>query len=256
MTPRIFRRTLPSVCLFCVLQATPALYARAARPQSAPQTVTISGHAVWTDTKIDLHSGDKIRITCSGTIQVPADKQGNSPVSTGPAGLPRGWKDLIRIFPVPDGNRGAVIGRMGHTGATQPFAVGASKEITVVVPGRLYLGINQQKNDEADGAFEATIEVLLQGPKTGGLVAYPPPDTPIPAITPEVLKKIPRHVGDKGGNPGDMVNFMILGSETDMQGIFKTAGWVLVDKTKDDAILHSLAGLRITALPTPLRSTW
>jgi hypothetical protein len=146
----------------------------------------------------------------------------------------------MRIFPVPDGNRAAVIGRIGDDGAAQPFAVGASKEITVIVPGRLYLGINQQKRDQADGSFEAAIEILAQGPKTGGLVAYPPPDTPIPAITTEILNKIPRRVEDKAGNTGDMVNFIILGSQADMQGVFKSAGWVQVDKTKDDAILHGL----------------
>ena len=244
MVLRIFRPTLARVCAGCLLLATSAAYLPAASPRSAaqtsPQTVTISGKTVWTDTKIDLQAGDKIRITCSGTIQVPADKQDSSPISTGPEGLARSWKDLMRIFPVPDGSRGSAIGRIGDGGAVQPFAVGAAKEITVIVPGRLYLGINQQKNDQAEGSFEATIEVLSQGPKTGGLVAYPPPDTPIPAITTAILKKIPRRVGDKAGNPGDMVNFIILGSQTDMQGVFKSAGWVQVDRTKDDAILHGL----------------
>ena len=241
---RIFRPILAPACIGCLLLATTAAYLLAASPrpapQTSPQTVTISGKSVWTDTKIDLQAGERIRITCSGTIQVPADKQGNSPMATGPEGLARGWKDLMRIFPVPDGNRGTAIGRIGGGGAVQPFAVGAAKEITVIVPGRLYLGINQQKNDQAGGSFEATIEVLSEGSKTGGLVAYPPPDTPSPAITTEILKKIPRRVVDKAGNPGDMVNFIILGSQTDLQGVFKSAGWVQVDRTKDDAILHGL----------------
>ncbi|MGA8230297.1 MAG: LssY C-terminal domain-containing protein [Candidatus Acidiferrales bacterium] len=244
MVPRIFRLILAPAWIGCLLLSAPAAYARAATPrppaQTSPQTVTISAETVWTDTKIDLQAGEKIRITCSGTIQVPADKQENSPISTGPEGLARSWKDLMRIFPVPDGNRGTVIGRIGDDDAAQPFAVGAAKEITVIVPGRLYLGINQQKQDQADGSFEATIEVLSQGPKTGGLVAYPPPDTPIPAITTEILKEIPRRVGDQAGTPGDMVNFIILGSPEAMQGVFKNAGWVQVDKTKDDAILHGL----------------
>jgi len=244
MTRRIFQPILLPVWIGWLLLATTATGARAARPrppaQASPQTVTISADEVWTDTKIELQAGEKIRITCSGTIQVPADKQGNPPISSSPEGLPRSWKDLIRIFPVPDGNRGALIGRIGDDSAAQPFAVGASKEITVIVPGRLYLGINRQKRDQADGSFEAAIEILAQGPKTGGLVAYPPPDTPIPAITTEILNKIPRRVGDKAGNPGDMVNFIILGSGADMQGVFKSAGWVQVDKTKDDAILHGV----------------
>lgn len=242
--PRISRLVRAPTWIGCLLLTLLTADARAAGPRSAPQTspqtVSISGETVWTDTKVDLQAGEKIRITCSGTIRVPADKQENPPISTGPEGLARGWRDLMRIFPVPDGNRGAAIGRIGKGDAVQPFAVGAAKEITAIVPGRLYLGINQQKQDQADGGFEAKIEILSQGPKTGGLVPYPPPDTPIPAITTDILKKIPRRVGDKEGNPGDMVNFIILGSQEDMQGVFKNAGWVQVDKTKDDAILHGL----------------
>jgi CheY-like chemotaxis protein len=244
MMPRLLRIVLPLLLIGCLLPASPAADVRVAQPKSAaetsPQTVTISGNDVWTDTKIDLQAGERIRITCSGTIQVPADKKGNSPISTGPEGLARSWKDLMRIFPVPDGNRGTVISRIGDDGAVQPFAVGASKEISVIVPGRLFLGINQQRKDEADGSFEATIEILSPGPKTGSLVAYPPPDTPIPGITMDLLKKISRRVADRAGNPGDMVNFMILGSESDVKQIFQTAGWVQVDKTADDAIIHGL----------------
>jgi hypothetical protein len=37
-----------------------------------------------------------------------------------------------------------------------------------------------------------------------------------------------------------MVNFLIVGSEQQLLATFKSAGWVTVDKTKKDAVLHGL----------------
>jgi hypothetical protein len=62
----------------------------------------------------------------------------------------------------------------------------------------------------------------------------------MPKITPEILAKIPRRVSDPDGRPGDMVNFLILGSEDKLRLAFGSAGWVKVDRTTKDAVLHGL----------------
>jgi hypothetical protein len=64
--------------------------------------------------------------------------------------------------------------------------------------------------------------------------------TSIPGIDNSLFKKIPRRIGDKDGNPGDMVNFLILGSEDAMQKVFAAAGWVKVDSDVKDAVFHGL----------------
>jgi hypothetical protein len=57
-----------------------------------------------------------------------------------------------------------------------------------------------------------------------------------------LFSKIPRRIGDKDGNPGDMANFLILGSEAAMQRIFTTAGWVKVDADVRNTVLHGILG--------------
>jgi hypothetical protein len=55
-----------------------------------------------------------------------------------------------------------------------------------------------------------------------------------------LFAKIPRRISDKTGDPGDMVNFLLLGSEATMQSTFTTAGWVKVDPDVKEAVLHGL----------------
>ena len=116
--------------------------ARATRRASAGELKTFSvpvpASQVWTDTTIDLNAGEKIRISASGTIQY------SGAAASGPEGLPRGWKDLLRVPPVKDAGRGALIGRVRDFDAALPFFVGARLEYVVPISGRLFLGVNEQ----------------------------------------------------------------------------------------------------------------
>jgi hypothetical protein len=56
----------------------------------------------------------------------------------------------------------------------------------------------------------------------------------------DLFSHIPRRVADKDGNPGDMVNFLLIGSEEQVKAAFKAAGWVQVDRDKTDAVLEAL----------------
>jgi hypothetical protein len=224
---KMFRRFLLLTLLF---------FPVATLAQKSTRDVKVAGNQVWTDTKIDVQAGDKIRITGSGTIQYPTLQP------SGPEGLTRGWRDLLRAYPVTDGNRGALIGRIGSADTAQAFLVGGSKDLVVPRNARLFFGINQQDGDAADGSFDVKVEILETAPKPAAPVSAKTAavDAPIPGITPDLLKKIPRRVADKAGNPGDMLNFLIIGSEENLREVFKDAGWVLVDKTESDAVLHGI----------------
>ena len=76
----------------------------------ASKTFTLKGDSLWTDTGITLEPGQRISVTAEGTMQYADAKQTN-----GPDGLPRNFKDLIRILPFNDAGRGALIGRIGDT---------------------------------------------------------------------------------------------------------------------------------------------
>ncbi|PYV49887.1 MAG: hypothetical protein DMG98_28945, partial [Acidobacteria bacterium] len=57
----------------------------------------------------------------------------------------------------------------------------------------------------------------------------------------ELCKKVdglPRRVNDQFNNLGDMVNFVIVGSEQQMQSAFEAAGWRLADKSVEEAVIN------------------
>ena len=197
----------------------------------------------WVDTNLDLRSGEKIRFTATGSITYPEGPQGKPPARTfGPEGLARGWTDLIHQYAVSDGGHGALIAEVGSGDAAQAFLVGASKEFTAPVAGRLSLGINQSLKDagSATGSFHVTIVVLEAGLTTAaGSAAGGPAETAIPSITAALLDEIPRRVSDPQNNPGDMVNVLIVGTEDQLVQVFTAAGWVHVDSSVQGTVLSA-----------------
>ncbi len=196
---------------------------------------TLEGDSTWTDTGIDLQPGEKIVVTASGTMRYTDAKSDN-----GPDGLTRGFKDLLRILPFNDSGRGSLIARIGDADTAQPFLIGASKDAVSIVTGRLSLGINQGKNDTADGSYKVHVDVYSADASSNRNLIIAKSVTSLPGIDNSLFAKIPRRIADKIGDPGDMVNFLILGSEDAMQKVFTTAGWVKVDSDVKDAVFHGL----------------
>ena len=100
------------------------------------------------------------------------------------------------------------------------------------------MGINQATNDTGDGNYTVRIEVYSPEGGTARVVAKQV--SSLPGVDNNLFSKIPRRIGDKQGNPGDMVNFLILGSEDAMQRAFTTARWVKVDADVKNTVLHGL----------------
>lgn len=225
----------------------PQPHAQAQAPQtgangSGPYEIAINANTQWVDSNINLRAGEKLRLTGTGTITYP--QQGKSKERTfGPDGITRGFADLIHQYAVADAAHGALIARLGAAGVGQPFLIGATKEFEAPVPGRLYLGINQSLKDaaSAQGSFQVKIEVLSAGNsyRAAG-AAGGPVETPIPSITPALLEKIPRRVSDPQGNPGDMVNVVIVGTQGEVEQVFTVAGWVKVDSSVESTVVTGL----------------
>jgi len=194
------------------------------------KSFTLSGDKVWTDTGISLQPGQRILVTAGGSLRYSDAKADN-----GPEGMTRGFKDLIRILPENGAGRGAVIGRIGDADVAQTFLIGAKKEITAPVAGKLALGINQATSDTGTGSYKVTVQVYAVDESAPREVAQEV--SSIPGIDSSLFEKIPRRIGDKDGNAGDMVNFLILGDEDQMKNVFTTAGWVKVDADVKGAIL-------------------
>lgn len=90
----------------------------------------------------------------------------------------------------------------------------------------------------AQGSFQVTIEVLDSGSSTGTAeAAGGPPEAPIPSLTSDLLEKVPRRVSDPQGNPGDMVNVLIVGTEDELVQAFTAAGWVKVEASVGSTVI-------------------
>jgi len=117
---------------------------------SRTETVTVEGKQQFTDTGIDLASGDRVTVRATGTVFADAS------TSAGPNGLAeRG--DLSTSNVIPEQNHGALIGRVGATGA--PFPVGSDFSSESLAPGRLFLGVNDVGLGNNGGAFSATVTI-------------------------------------------------------------------------------------------------
>jgi hypothetical protein len=197
------------------------------------QEVQLTGDQSWVDTGIDVQPGEHVVFTATGKMRYGDTKDDN-----GPDGLARGFRDLLRVLPFNDAGRGALIGRIGDQDAAQPFLVGAHKDLVAPIAGRLAVSINQASDDTGTGTYVVHIEVYA--PKDGKDRAVAKQVDSMPGIDNVLFSKIPRRVGDKQGNPGDMVNFLILGSEAAMQQVFTTAGWVKVDADVGATVLHGI----------------
>jgi LssY-like putative type I secretion system component LssY len=229
------------LCAQLVRQETPpqAQQAKSAQASATAQTPAgkrrvsqefqLTGDQTWTDTGFTVQPGEHVVATATGKLRYSDAKEDN-----GPEGMARGFKDLIRILPYNDAGRGAVIGRVGDAATAQPFLIGAHCNVVSYAAGSLSIGINQMSMDTGDGTY--TVRVEIYAPDSGFL-AVKQVDT-LPGIDAPLFSKIPRRIGDKEGNPGDMVNFLIIGSEASMQKVFTTAGWVKVDADVKDTVLH------------------
>jgi LssY C-terminus len=197
------------------------------------QEIQLSGDQLWSDTGIDVQPGEHLVVTASGKLRYVDAKEEN-----GPEGIPRGFKDLLRILPFNSAGRGAVIGRVGEADIAQPFLLGAHRDVVVPVGGRLSIGINQTADDLGDGTY--TVHIDIYAPDAGANYRPAKHAKSIPGIDAALFSKIPRRVADKDGNPGDMVNFLIVGSKSAMEKAFNNAGWVKVDADVRDTVLRGV----------------
>jgi hypothetical protein len=119
-------------------------------PPARTQAVTVDSRRSWTDTGVDIASGDRVSISASGTIFHDASG------STGPNGVAERL-DLQQFNVLKGENHAGLIGRIGDSGT--PFAVGSDFSSADLAPGRLFLGPNDQGVDNNSGSFSAVVTV-------------------------------------------------------------------------------------------------
>lgn len=186
----------------------------------------------WLDTGVVLAAGEQASFTVSGSFTLSDGRV------AGPDGLERGWKDLLRVFPLNQAKVGAVIGRVSDIGASVPFPIGANGDVTVPTNGKLFLRVNVSDDLTATGSFKVKVKFAAK-PKVA-VAARAPEAAVAQEVSAETFEDIPRRVSDQDGNKGDMVNYALVGTKEQVLAAFKAAGWVAVDKSVEEAVLHGI----------------
>ena len=197
--------------------------------QAPAQTkeIDVAPGAGWVDTGIDLKAGDIVRISATGQLRYAKASRPN-----GPDGLPRAFSDIVHNMPLNDSGRGALLGRFGSEPTDRPFLIGERVEKRAPITARLFLGVNQTPKERAIGKFHVTIA------RTGAAAARA--EAQVLAFPQDLLDMIPRRASSARGIPGDRTNFVVIGSQKQMQGAFKLAGWFTVDRSKKEMVFDSV----------------
>jgi hypothetical protein len=227
-------------------------------PSAAPATgndysFDVSTTQLWTDTSVELQTGDVLEITA--TAAKKCDPVGVSGASA--QGLP-----VANALP------GALIAKLEAQGV--PVLIGSSKEVKVDAPGHLFLGINAGEKPPCQGSFAVKVhrqaqvasnradvlkqqlasaaEIFLAGQlgiqPSGAASATVAPalkvsTTPLDAGLRKDIDGLPRRINDQFKNLGDMVNFVIVGSQQQVQSALDAANWHVADTDDKKAVLEA-----------------
>ena len=113
-----------------------------------PQIVRVNAQQRWTDTGIDVRTGDELTFDSRGSVQLSSD---SNDVAT-----PGGSQKPGRVIPATNVNApaGALIARIGDSAT---LVVGDRRSILASLAGRLYLGLNDDHLPDNKGEFEVTV---------------------------------------------------------------------------------------------------
>ena len=96
-----------------------------------------------------------------------------------------------------------------------------------------------KSESSSSGASNATSEGSSTGTTTPA-VALKLSDAPLDSQLRKSIDSLPRRVNDQLKNQGDMVNFVIVGSQKDVQAVLEAANWHVADTNNKKAVLNAV----------------
>jgi hypothetical protein len=264
--------------LLTLVLAIPAA-AQTQAPAQTPQTskeLDVPGNQPWTDTGVDPQTGQTVTITATGKLQY---MDGTSPGPQGTArswkdlirAMPvnsAGRGALIGRWGSDEAAQPFLVGAsiqlpvraagrlfLGINGPSGDTGNG-SFHVKIDISGNALASSPSSASNSnqpvssaasADGSSLAssptgtTSSTTSASPRGSASPSSPAANaTTVAALPAGMLAQIPRRIADKDGNPGDMVNFLLIGSEEQVKAAFQAAGWVQVDRDTKDAVVQAL----------------
>jgi hypothetical protein len=258
-----------------IAQESPSSTPAVASPAT---TITVSTTQTWTDTKLDLHPGDVVHITATpgkGSCS-PDGKAGSAaatlPLSNAAAGALIGKDNSDSTVPFLVGaSKDLTVNEAGHlylgpnmTGTPSckgDFSVklqvtagsyGANVKSKLQAAAQTWLGgqfgiggaqaastpgitSSGAAPTSATGAANATTATPTASKSTLTVS-----DAKLDSQLSKDLDGVPRRVNDQFKNLGDMVNFVIIGSQDKVQSALTAAEWRVADKSTQEAVLQAV----------------
>jgi len=274
----------PPILLITILLCGASQLAAQVTTTAQTITVQVTTARAWTDSGLDLQSGDVVEIS----VGVSSDLAASGLPACDPKGVTSGAKSAD--LPLSSAPAGALIARLHAQGAS-PLLVGASSQFHITEPSHLMLGMNISGTAPCQGVLAVKVHVIPAGSSAANISdAQQPrsqvlksqlataaevfmsgqfgtgksesgasnatsaegatssaPATPLKVsdapLDPQLRKSIdslPRRVNDQFQNQGDMVNFVIVGSQKDVQAALDAATWHVADTNNEKAVLNAL----------------
>src|ERR1700730_10613156 len=148
---------------------------------SAPRdySFTISTAQPWTDTGVDLQTGELLEITSSPT-QAANVASGNTSKGCDPRGT-GGSAEGSTSLPVATAPATALIAKLQGQG--EAVLVGSGRQLKVDAPGHLFLGVNAQGTPACAGSFSVKVHLTSSGSTQQAGVANTTPTPSSPQAT-------------------------------------------------------------------------
>lgn len=227
-----------------------------AAPKDYSFTLAASGN--WTDTGLDLQNGEGVQVsptTAGCATQAPTSSpQPNLPLPSAPAG--------------------SLIAKLAADAT--PIEVSTNGEVPITQAGHLFLGLNGKcpssatvtvhvsplsQKDKLRQQAENAAQIFLQGQLgneagdlAGKLLGNAATSAGTPATTAPLkvsdaaldsrlrkdIDSLPRRVNDQFKNLGDMVNFVLIGSESQVKDALNAANWHVADTSNVGAVVAAI----------------
>ena len=269
-------------------QTSEAVSSPATPATASDLELSITAAQPWTDTGLELHPGDVVELTASGSSPAATGTTPVQPASS--CSESRNGENSSNTLQLPSAPVGSLIAKL-HSQGGEPFLVGARKEVKIEEQSHLFLAVNagspprcQQTVAVKVHLASAVVGQTTPPPKdiksklaaaaqtwiagqfgtgnsetgasatsgTSGAAAVPSA-TPATAVGPlnissapldstlrDAIDHLPRRVNDQLKNLGDMVNFVIIGSQKDVQNALQAAHWFVADKSNAGAVTKAI----------------
>ena len=243
-------------------------------PAASDYSFTISGTQTWTDTGVDLEAGDVVSLTAEAKTGSECDPKGSSATQSSDNLPLASAASKALIAKTTDQGSPTLVGTSGEVrspeGGRLFLGVNETSATNCVFTVKAFVahaqnvagstGVQTGMRDKLSSAAQVFMKAQFGGKESqsesnsavGGNAAVPGNAAPsttgglkLPSVILDIdlrknIDSVPRRVHDAKGNMGDMINFVVVGSQDKVQAALSGADWHVADLDSKEAGLKAI----------------